>query len=246
MGRLWAALALGLAAFMASGCNGEPEPPLVQEPAQQTEPEQQQQIQSPDPAQEQPGAPPVRTLELTAADIGSHLEDTTLLAGLPLDLAEMSDPILAALPQRALHSDGALMQPSPQAQTGETFWMHVFTDVSRESATEWVRYLASLPPGTALAFTSPQHELFDSAVRPLAEIGDAAVSVALLHGHQGGSWLTQLVVFAQDGAIVFAKVALRVDVPALSAVAIQPLTDLDAVAKLISDRLRAAPVDSAE
>ena len=157
---------------------------------------------------------------------------------LALDLAELSDPNLSSLPERALNSDGTLMQPSPQAETGETFWMHVFSDVSAESAAEWVRYLASLPPGTALAFINSQHQLFGSDFRSPPELGDAAMSVELLHGHEGGRWITQLVVFAQDAAIVFVKSSRRQEFEAL--------TDIDAVARLISERLRAAPERSGE
>ena len=233
MGRLGAALALVLVALLGGGCGGEPTPPPPQQ-AQQSEPDDQSPAQagSSNPAQQETPAPPVLTIDLTAADIGPHLEETTLLAGLPLDLAEMSDPVLSDLPQRARASAGKLMQPSSQAETGETFWMHVFSDLSAQSATEWVQHLAGLPAGTALAFTSPQHQLFESRFRPLAALGDAAVSVELLHGHEGGRWLTQLVVFAQDGAIVFVKSSRREEFAAL--------TDVDAVASLISERLREA------
>ena len=234
MGRLGAALALALAVLLGCGCGDEPAPPLPPQQTQQIEPDEQAQVpaeSSNSPQQETP-APPVLTIDLTAADVGPHLEETTLLAGLPLDLAEMSDPVLSDLPQRARASTGKLMQPSSQAETGETFWMHVFSDRSTQSATEWVLHLAALPAGTALAFTSPQHQLFESKFRPLPELGDAAVSVELLHGHEGGRWLTQLVVFAQDGAIVFVKSSRREEFAAL--------TDVDAVASLISERLREA------
>lgn len=238
MRRLGAVLALGLAAWFAAACGGEPNasPPRPQTQVSTPQPQEQPQQQTSTP--EQAAAPPVVTFELNAADIGPHLEDTTLFPGLPLDLAEMSDPVLSALPDRARRSEGRLMQPSPQAETGETFWMHVFSDVSAESAVAWVSHLASLPAGTALAFTSPQHQLFGSEFRPLSGLGDAVVSVELLHGHEGGRWLTQLVVFAQNGAIVFVKSSRREEFDAL--------TDVDAVASLISERLRAAPVQSAE
>lgn len=233
MRRLGAALALVLVALLGGGCGDEPTPPPRQQ-AQQSEPGDQSQAQAEpsNPAQQAAPAPPVLTIDLTAADVGPHLEETTLLAGLPHDLAEMSDPVLSALPQRARASAGKLMQPSSPAETGETFWMHVFSDLSAQSATEWVQYLAGLPAGTALAFTIPQHQLFESRFRPLPALGDAAVSVELLHGHEGGRWLTQLVVFAQDGAIVFVKSSRREEFAAL--------TDVDAVAALISERLREA------
>ena len=212
-------------ALLAPACSGGAErPPAPPQSSQPGQPPEQSAA-----AQQQTEPPPVQRLPLTAEDLGGHLEATEFGAGLIEWLTMLPDPLLAALPRRALGDDGRAFSPSAASTTGETFWGHVITDVSAESAAEWVRYLAGLPPAAALSFTSPDNDLFEARVRPAPALGAAAHYIELLHGHSGGRFRTEVIIFAQDAAVVFLRSSRRAERPSL--------TDLPAVARLISARL---------
>ena len=194
------------------------------------------------------------TLELPIAFVGDHLESTGLSVGLLYWLEASQDPSVANLPGRSKASAGLLFQPSLGSPTQETFWVHVITDESAAAATDWVKYVASQPPAL-LRVIFPQHELFGATFRPAPIVGDASVSIELRHGHTGGCWQTELLVFAQNGALVFLKSAIEItqerDASANAQSGgeqaaqcdvtgtVKALTDIDAIAHLISDRLSA-------
>lgn len=212
-----AAAALLLAAALAlAACQS------AASPQQQIAPQQQQQTQ--------PEPPPVQLLVLTEQDVGEHLEATNLVAGVADWISSISDPALAALTSRSLWNDGRIYVPAAGAK-GESFWIHVFTDISPESAEAWVRYLAARPPETALLFTSPEHALVEARPVDPPAVGSAALAVRLLHGNAGGRYITQVIVFSQDSAVIFLRSSRREQLPAQ--------TDLPAIAALISERLQA-------
>ena len=216
------ALVVLLAALVLAACNGDVTTP-VQPPAESpAEPQ----------AEEQPAAPPpVRVIPLTVPDLGTHLEATALAAGLIEWLENMQDPVISALPRRALGHDGSVFSPSATSPNGETFWWHVITDVSAESAEAWVRYLSEQSPAIALSFTSPDHNLFRAEAVAVPPLGSAAMSARLLHGHEGGRWRTEVIVFSQGAAIVFLRSSRREERDSL--------TELPRIAELISERLAA-------
>ena len=211
-----AALLLSAAIALAACESASPAPPQ-----QQFQP--QPQIIAPVPQE----LPP-----LSDEDVGRHLEATDWVAGVADWVSSMSDPVLAALTRRALWNDGRIYVPADGA-TGESFWLHIFTDVSAESAQAWVRYLAAQPPDTALSFTSPEHALVSAIPFDPPAVGSAALAVRLLHGNAGARYRTEVIVFAQDAAIVFLRSSRREQLPAQ--------TDLPVIARLISLRLPAAP-----
>ncbi|MYB23418.1 MAG: hypothetical protein F4066_03630 [Chloroflexi bacterium] len=188
------------------------------------------------------------TLEVPRHRIGRHLEPTEIEVGLQFWLEASEDSIVAALPGRAEASVGVLYQPSLDSPTGETFWIHVYTDRSREDAIEWVRHLASQPPSLARIIV-PQHELFDARFREAPIVGDASVLIELHHGHSGGCWQSALLVFAQNGVIVFMKSVIEATregaaggggASCADSGSISPLTDITGIAEAISEQLSAA------
>lgn len=197
-----------------------------------------------------------RQLTITSADVGAHLEEKSYAAGLPSWLEASEDRSLSSLPGRSLTSSGIAFSPSDESPTGETFWLHVFTDQSEESAADWVKYVASQPPDLAGVIV-PHHRLFASSFLPAPLVGDASVAIELYRGHAGICVRSALLVFAQGRDLVFlftsieittddngsAQDGARIGLPAhcdLTAVDTR-LTDIDAIARLISERLSADP-----
>lgn len=244
--RAWVWLALALcAASMALACSADPSTVDRQNGQQQSDngtmPEVVRNGDDPPPNEYE--------FVVTSADVGEHLEATTLQVGLPLWLAASADPMIAGLPQRVETSSGVHFQPGPSNTTGEIFWLHVFTDESSDTAATWVKYLASQPPSLA-RFTVERHELFAASFRPTPVVGDAAVSIELLHGHSGGCWRSELLIFAKGRVLVFLKTAIEItrDEPTSGSLSdgtsqcdeaksASQLTDIEAIAHLVSDRL---------
>ena len=243
-------IAAGLIAIVAliaatgSGCNENGQPP---DPTPQVDP----------PTEQPPPDLPVTqvlepsegfTLEVPDEVVGEHLESTGISVPLELLLQEADDPQVGALSRRAKESVGLLYQPTTDSPTQETFWFHVITDEAQQSATDWVKYLASQPPAL-MRFIVPHPELFSAEFRPTPVVGDAAVSIQLISGHSGGCWLSELLVFAQRNALVFLKNAIEITSQDGNAEggghcdetrAQSQLTDIDAIARLISERLSTA------
>ena len=237
----WALLFGALCAVSLAAACGDPSPPAGSTP-------NGSQTLNGDAPQAASEADQGFTLEVPFEVIGDHLEATEIEVGLQFWLEASKDPAIAALPGRAKASVGALYQPSLTSPTDETFWIHVFTDQSRGAAIEWVRHLASQPPSTGRLIV-PQHDLFEAAFQEAPNVGDASVSIELLHGHSAGCWRSELLVFAQNGVVVFLKSVIEVtsDEPDDGAAAIcgdsgatAPLTDIDRIAFAISEQLAAA------
>lgn len=212
-----AAALLLTAALALAACESNPPAP----PQQQLQPQPQTIV--PVPQQ----LPP-----LTPDDVGSHLEATDWVAGVADWVSSMPDPVLAALTRRALWNDGRIFVPADGA-TGESFWIHIFTDISPQSAQAWVRYLAAQPPDTALAFTSPEHALVNAIPFDPPAVGSAALAVRLLHGNAGARYRTEIIVFSHGAAVIFLRSSRREHLPAQ--------TDLPAIAHLLTQRLPNPP-----
>ena len=227
-------------------------------PAQPQSPAQAEQGDEEEPVALQPAQQMVRErqLTITSADVGAHLEERSYAAGLPSWLEASEDRSLSSLPGRSLTSSGIAFSPSDESPTGETFWLHVFTDQSEDSAADWVKYVASQPPDLAGVIV-PHHRLFAASFLPAPLVGDASVAIELYRGHSGICVRSALLVFAQGRDLVFlfnsieitseadaaARPSGRIGLPAhcdLSAVDSR-LTDINAIAHLISERLSADP-----
>lgn len=197
-----------------------------------------------------------REFTITSADVGAHLEEKSYEVGLPYWLEASGEPELAALPARALASSGIFFSPSPESTTEETLWLHVFTDESDDSAVDWVQFVASAPESLASAIVW-HHELFAARLIPAPLVGDDSVSVEMFHGHSGLCLRSGLLIFAQERVLVFLfnsiDITIATDgpqpapgddgIPAQCAVggAVKRLTDNDAIALVISERLSADP-----
>ena len=203
---------------------------------------------------------PPKELNLKSEDVGAHLEKKTYAAGLPSWLEASDDPMLAALPARAFASSGVVFSPSDESPTGETLWVHVFNDESEAMASDWVRYMASQPP-TLVGVIVSHHELFGADLLPEPQVGDASVAIELFHGHSDICLYSTLLVFAQEHVLVFLfnsiEVTRATDDAAQAengrglplhcnvAAAMNGLTEITAIAALISERLSMPPEGSA-
>ena len=253
----WASICAAIctaAVLAAAACGGDggqtapadvPSPPAEEETVAEPAPDPVvPEDVSPPPA---PAEPILWEVPITAADVGGHLVDSQFSAAVPSLIDELGDPELSLLPGRALHDAGIVFSPSPGSTTNETLWIHLITDETPEQASAWVRALAIRPASVALRFTSPQHDLFDALVTGGPDAGDESVTFELLRGHSGGRWRTTVSVFAQDTAIVFIVSPRRSDAGSL----LEPepegarLTDVEAVARLISQRLARIAADPA-
>lgn len=203
------------------------------------------------PSDEEPDPGGAYTLEVPVEDVGEHLEPTEFWAPVPSWLEASTDAMVAALPARARASTGKLFQPSDDSPTKEVFWLHVISDRSRQEAIDWVKHLASQDPSLARILTPRNHDVFGAAFRPAPVVGDVSVWIELLHGHDNGCWRSDLLVFAQDGLVVLLANGIEitrevdsVDQQGASGAAlcsepegVAPLTDLNSIARVISDRL---------
>ena len=188
--------ALALLALAAVACGGEPSIPQQAMTEQQS---QESQSEDDEPLRE-------RVLEIPANVIGAHLSKQPIEAGLSDWLLASRDPVLADLPERALFASGNLYSAATDSPTGETFWLHVYTDNTFTGATEWVEYVAVQSPSDEDSLARElvrHHDRYTAEALPNPELGDASAAVELLHGHRGICVRSRLLVFAQDGVIVF-------------------------------------------
>ena len=142
---LVALVAVIVVSLAASAC-GDPQPPGGSESNGDPQAAETENGNQGEPASEANGG---FTLEVP---IGRHLEPTEIEVGLQFWLEASEDPVVGALPGRAEASVGVLYQPSLDSPTAETFWIHVYTDRSRDDAIEWVRHL-----GLAAALAGADH-----------------------------------------------------------------------------------------
>ena len=228
--RGWGLLSALMCVVLLGACGGEAAaPPIVEEEQPQEQPEQE-----------------VRVLNLTSAEVGAHLEREPYEFTLPSSLAASGDPVLAALPARAVLSSGNVYSPAEGSPTGETMWLHVFTDESAEAALGFVEYAAAQPP-TVFNVLARHHDFVDAAFLPPPAAGDAAVSIELIHGHAYSCFRSNLLIFAQGRVLIFLSTTIEItgeqeagpsgrghcDLARIEAA----LTDLEAVAGVISDWL---------
>lgn len=245
-GLLWVGV---IAAALTLACgDSNPPPPASANGGPETSPPIE--MDEP-PLEEEPDPDAAYTLEVTVADVGEHLEPTDFWAPVPSWLEASVDEVVAALPARARASAGKLFQPSVDSPTQEVFWLHVISDRSRQDAIDWVKHLASQDPSLARILTPRNHQVFRAAFRPAPVVGDVSVWIELLHGHDNGCWRSDLLVFAQDSLVILLRngieVTREVDNAAqqsargaalcMAPEAVAPLTDLNSIARIISDRL---------
>ena len=246
-------LAIGALVILSSCRDNNSNPPVEPEVGQEVEQQGED-----EPVVEQPAEQVVRErqLTITSADVGTHLEEKSYAAGLPSWLEASEDRTLSSLPGRSLTSSGIAFSPSGESPTGETLWLHVFTDQSEESAADWVKYVASQQPDLAGVIV-PHHRLFAASFLPAPLVGDASVAIELYRGHSGICVRSALLVFAQGRDLVFlftsieittdddgsTQTGTRIGLPAHCdrSAGDQRLTDINAIARLISERLSASP-----
>ena len=249
-GLIAAVLSVLAVAAVLSACGGD-EDDAVEPPAEPPAQSESQNANEESAEQSEEETVRERVLTLTSADAGEHLEARSYAAGLPSWLEASEDRMLSSLPGRALAVSGIVFSPSGDSPTGETLWLHVFTDESAEAASDWVKYAASQPP-QLVSVIVPHHELFEARFMPAPLVGDASVAIELFHGHSGICVRSALLVFAQEGVLVFLFNSIEITsgnvgaavrsgggIPSQCEVgrAANRLTDVEAIADLISERL---------
>ncbi len=209
----WAGWVWPLAALISiaapAACGGEPS--ASDETPQQTQTQQEQAESQLESQQASAGQPAVRerVLNVTSAEVGAHLRKAPYDVPLPSWLLALDDPILQDLPKRALAESGNFYSKADDSPTGESLWLHVFTDESHEQASDWVRYLAMQPLALFEFLLVEEQQLFAATFLPDPNIGDVALSIELLHGHSHICLRSHLLVFAQDGVLVFLFTSLE-------------------------------------
>lgn len=154
-----------------------------------------------------------RVLDIPAAVIGDHLVRQPIEAGLSDWLLASRDPVLAELPERARFASGNLYSAAADSPTGETFWLHIFTDETFEGAMQWVEYAAEQDPsddGSLARELVRHHERYAASRLETPELGEAALAVELLHGHSGICVRSHLLVFAQEGVVMFLFASIEI------------------------------------
>lgn len=255
LGRVLRWVAVLVAMSLIAACGSDEEVQQLDPGPSQTQP---QVLPEEDSSPSQSAGQDIREWEFSVAstDVGAHLEEKSYAAGLPSLLEASEDRMLSSLPGRALASSGIHFSDSEDSPTGETLWLHVFTDQSAESAVEWVKYVASQPPALT-GILVPHHELFQARFEPAPLVGDASVSIHLLHGHSGICVSSTLLVFAQTRVLIllFNSIEITGDLEQTTAAdtgdgvpahcqitaADNRLTDLEGIAQLISERIPTAP-----
>lgn len=198
-------LALAALTFWSVSCGDDgmdstPEPP-------------QQQSQEEQITQQQEAPLRERVLEIPEDVVGAHLTKQPIEAGLSDWLLAARDPVLAELPERALFASGNLYSAASDSPTNETFWLHIYTDDTFDGATQWVEYVAAQSPAEDDSLPRElvrHHDRYTAMALPDPGIGDASLAVQLLHGHSGICVRSQLIVFAQDGVIVFLFTSIEI------------------------------------
>ena len=178
---------------------GQPESPAGQ--SQQEQPDVEQ-----SPLRE-------RVLDIPTAVIGEHLVRQPIEAGLSDWLLASRDPVLAELPRRARFASGNLYSAAADSPTGETFWLHIFTDDTFAGARQWVEYAAAQDPsddGSLARELVRHHERYAASRVEPPQLGEAATAVELLHGHSGICVRSHLLVFAQDGVVIFLFASIEI------------------------------------
>ena len=253
----WCVAAL---AVVVAACDSEAEPFRPGPP----QPEQQSELVGggDDPNPQPSWQPRIRELILTSDDVGSHLEGQQYEANLRSWLESSEDSKIADLPKRvpAEASSGIVFSPSQESVTDETLWVHVFTDQSVQLAIDWVEHVASGSAQVA-SVVVPRLQLFGASFLPAPSVGAVSVSIEMLYGHSNNCWHSVLLMFAQEGVLVFLLSSIEItreedgSTEAASddglplhcnvAATTNRLTDVDAIAWLISERLSEEPADSA-
>ncbi|MCY3920320.1 MAG: hypothetical protein OXG38_11040, partial [Chloroflexi bacterium] len=175
---------------------GEPDPP------------------DPPPDPDPPG-PVAAIAEVLPDDLPAGFDAIPFYNDIPGLLRESPDAGLAALGQRAAEIGAPSGQGFHNGDTGEFIFVVTLMLESADEARAAVDYIATREPIQIKELVQPIDTLFESERRPDPLLGSRAIRYALRYGEEEGGQRTldihtELVIFAQDGSLVFLQRSVNV------------------------------------
>ena len=171
--------------------------------------------QDPPPDDPDPPGPVAAIVEVLTDDLAPGFDDIPFYADIPGLLRESPDGNLAALGLRAAEEGMARGQGFANNDTGELVFVVTIMLESAEAARAAVDYIATREAIQVKELVEPIDTLFESERTPDPILGASAIRYVLRYGVEDGGRrtrdvATELVIFAQDGSLVFLQRSVNV------------------------------------
>ena len=171
--------------------------------------------QNPPPDDPDPPGPVAAIVEVLTDDLAPGFDAIPFYADIPGLLRESPDGNLAALGLRAAEEGMARGQGFANNDTGELVFVVTIMLESADAARAAVDYIATREPIQVKELVEPIDTLFESERTPDPILGASAIRYVLRYGVEDGGRrtrdvATELVIFAQDGSLVFLQRSVNV------------------------------------
>ncbi len=171
--------------------------------------------QDPPPDDPDPPGPVAAIVEVLTDDLAPGFDDIPFYADIPGLLRESPDGNLAALGLRAAEEGMARGQGFANNDTGELVFVVTIMLESADAARAAVDYIATREAIQVKELVEPIDTLFESERTPDPILGASAIRYVLRYGVEDGGRrtrdvATELVIFAQDGSLVFLQRSVNV------------------------------------
>ena len=171
--------------------------------------------QDPPPDDPDPPGPVAAIVEVLTDDLAPGFDDIPFYADIPGLLRESPDGNLAALGLRAAEEGMARGQGFANNDTGELVFVVTIMLESADAARAAVDYIATREAIQVKELVEPIDTLFESDRTPDPILGASAIRYVLRYGVEDGGRrtrdvATELVIFAQDGSLVFLQRSVNV------------------------------------
>ena len=171
--------------------------------------------QDPPPDDPDPPGPVAAIVEVLTDDLAPGFDAIPFYADIPGLLRESPDGNLAALGLRAAEEGMARGQGFANNDTGELVFVVTIMLESADAARAAVDYIATREPIQVKELVEPIDTLFESERTPDPILGASAIRYILRYGVEDGGRrtrdvATELVIFAQDGSLVFLQRSVNV------------------------------------
>ena len=218
--------------------------PATADPEEQSLPGQQSQ-QAPDDDPPDRPPPPERVaaiVEVHTNDLPDGFDPIPFYADIPGLLRESPDGHLAAIGLRAAVPGFAAGQGFANNQTGELIFVVTIMMESAAAARDAVDYIATRDALQVMQLVEPSDTLFASDRRPDPQLGASAIRYALRYGVEEGGLrtrdvATELVIFAQDGSLLFLQRSVNVTGSEISTAGDDTEVDLLALGGILAQRI---------
>lgn len=243
-------LLAGLAAACGGGGAGTPVAAERTEPGPATDPGRSGDIVSPpvsvaEPEEEaRPSGPVGAVVEVRLEDLPPGFDAIPFYADIPGLLRESADGNLASLGLRAAVPGFSGGQGFANNETGELIFVVTILLESSQAAEAAVSYIGTREVEEVMQFVEPTDTLFASERKPDPILGSGGVRYALRYGveddgRRARDVATELVVFGQDGSLVFLQRSVNVTGSELSAAGEETEVDLLALGRTVGERIAA-------